>query len=786
VTPLERLLGQLPDAKPAGQGQWAARCPAHEDRHASLSISEGDDGRALMRCHAGCSVDAIVEALGLTVRDLFPGGHEPHPTFNGQRTHPGTTSNNGRARTSARPGQGSGRAFPTAEAAVKALERQLGPRAADWTYHDDAGNPVGMVLRWDRADGTKDIRPVALHADGWHIGAMPEPRPLCRLPDLASATRVLVTEGEKCAEAARGLGFIATTSAGGSQAAGKTDWRPLAGKEIWILPDNDAPGRKYADTVAAALAKLTPAPAVRIVHLPGLPDRGDLMDWLAGLPDSWGPDEVRQELERLAAGVEPDGVDLPDVAGRFEPFPVGALPEPIRGFVGAGARAIGCDPSYLALPLLVALGAAVGNTRRLELKRGWSVPPILWGAIVGESGTAKTPAFTLALRPFRDRQTKALKRHADAMKRHEADLARWDKAMAAWKRSKADDARANDPPEKPAPPAAERLVVADTTVEALAPMLSDNPRGLLLARDELAGWFGSFDRYAGRGKAGADAPNWLSLFNGEGITVDRRTSRTIHVPRAAVWVIGGIQPGVLQRALGAEHRESGLAARLLLACPPRRVKRWTEADIDPRAEADLARVVDRLYGLQPAVDDDGAARPSAVYLTPDAKAVWTAYYDAHAAEQADLTGDLSAAWSKLEEYPARLALVVHFVRWAADDPTLASPDRLDADSMAAGIELATWFKHEARRVYALLDESDADRDARRLVEWIERKGGLVTARDVQMGCRWLREPGAAEAALEALARTGRGAWRDVVTTSNGGRPTRVFVLHTSPTSTKPQ
>jgi hypothetical protein len=785
VTPLERLLSQMTDAKPAGQGQWAARCPAHEDRRASLSISEGDDGRVLVRCHAGCSVDAIVEALGLTVRDLFPEGHEPHPTFNGQRTRPGKTSNNGRARTSARPGPGSGRTFPTADAAVKSLEWQLGSRAADWTYHDDAGNPVGMVLRWDRPDGTKDIRPIALHDDGWHIGAMPEPRPLYRLPELPAATRVLVTEGEKCADAARKIGFIATTSAGGSQAAGKTDWWPLTGcKEVWVLPDNDAPGRKYADAVVAAVAKLTPAPAVRVVLLPGLPDKGDLVDWLASVPDSWGPDEVRQELERLAAAVEPDEADLPDAAGWFEPFPVGALPEPIRGFVAAGARAIGCDPSYLALPLLVTLGAAVGNTRRLELKRGWSAPPILWGAIVGESGTAKTPAFALVLRPFRDRQTRALKRHDDAMKRHEADLARWDKEMAAWKRAKGDDVRANDPPEKPAPPTAERLIVADTTVEALAPMLSDNPRGLLLARDELAGWFGSFDRYAGRGKAGADAPNWLSLFNGESITVDRRTSRTIHVPRAAVWVIGGIQPGVLQRALGAEHRESGLAARLLLACPPRRVKRWTEADIDPRAEANLAGLVDRLYGLQPAVDDDGAPRPSSVFLTPEAKTVWTAYYDAHAAEQADLTGDLSAAWSKLEEYPARLALVVHFVRWAAADPTLTNPDRLDANSMAAGIELATWFKNEARRVYALLDESDADRDVRRLVEWIERKGGSVTARGVQMGCRWLREPSAAEAALEALARARRGAWQDRSTTANGGRPGRVFVLAIA--STKPQ
>lgn len=72
----------------------------------------------------------------------------------------------------------------------------------------------------------------ARHADGWRIDAMLEPRPLYGLPDLATAGRVVVTEGEKAADATRSIGFVATTSAGGSQAAQKTGWRPLAGKEV--------------------------------------------------------------------------------------------------------------------------------------------------------------------------------------------------------------------------------------------------------------------------------------------------------------------------------------------------------------------------------------------------------------------------------------------------------------------------------------------------------------------------------------------------------------------------
>jgi hypothetical protein len=752
MTPVRKLLERLPGAKQSG-GNWSARCPAHDDRMASLSIGEGDDGRALVRCHAGCDAERIVTALGLTLRDLMPERDAPPTAHKPQ--HEGPT-------------------FPTASAAVEELERRHGKRSKHWTYHDADHRPTGLVVRWNLPGGKKDIRPVARHGDGWRIGAMPEPRPLYGLPGVLKANRVIVCEGEKAADAARGIGFAATTSAGGSQAAGKTDWTPLAGKEVWILPDYDPPGRKYAEAAAATLRTLNPPAVVKIIDLPGLPEKGDIADWIDAHGDAAEPDGMRDELEALAHAVTPTDPEPSDTAPDYRPFPVDALPEPIRGFVAAGAEAIGCDPAYLALPLLTALAAAIGNTRRLELKRGWYAPPILWTAVVGESGTTKTPAFKLVMRPVRERQKQALKRHAEAEKQHEAELAGWEKEYAAWKREKNSAA---DPPEKPEPPHAERFVVSDTTVEALAPILMENPRGLLLARDELAGWIGSFDRYAG-GKSGADSASWLSMHSAESITVDRKTGmpRTIHVPQAAVCVAGGIQPGILQRALGAEHRESGLAARLLLACPPRKVKRWTEADIDPDAETRLRKLFDRLFELQPALGEEGEIRPVAVPLTEEAKAVWVAYYNAHALEQADLDGDLSAAWSKLEEYAARLALVLHFVRWAADDPQLSIPGKVDTASMSAGIQLATWFKGEALRVYGLLAESDTDRDQRRLAEWIERRDGSATARDVQMGCRWLREPGAADAALESLVRAGRGAWQVPTASERGGRPTRVFTL----------
>ena len=284
----------------------------------------------------------------------------------------------------------------------------------------------------------------------------------------------------------------------GALSPDKTDWTPLAGKNVVILPDHDEPGRKYADAVAAILVKLSPLPVVKIVELPGLTEGDDLVEWIAAHGDAAEPDAMRHELEALADAVDAIKSERPEMlVERFEPFPVDALPEPVRSFVVAGAKSLGCDESFIALPVLAMLGAAIGNTRRLLVKRGWTEPPILWTVIIGNSGSCKSPAIELALKPVKDRQRDAFRVYADEVAQHRTDELEHVKALDSWKRSKG----AGEPPTSPIEPVAERYLADDTTVESLAGLLRNQPRGLLVARDELAGWMGGFDRYAnGKGE----------------------------------------------------------------------------------------------------------------------------------------------------------------------------------------------------------------------------------------------------------------------------------------------
>lgn len=75
---VEAFLSRLDGVKPRGEGQWYARCPSHDDNGPSLSIKEGDDGRILIHCFAGCGAADVVTAAGCELSDLFPDKLEPH------------------------------------------------------------------------------------------------------------------------------------------------------------------------------------------------------------------------------------------------------------------------------------------------------------------------------------------------------------------------------------------------------------------------------------------------------------------------------------------------------------------------------------------------------------------------------------------------------------------------------------------------------------------------------------------------------------------------------------
>lgn len=192
---------------------------------------------------------------------------------------------------------------------------------AAWWYRDATGEPQGVVARFDSDRNGKQVIPFFKpdRRGGFKSGGPSR-------PVLFGAERlnghhapVFVTEGEKKAAALHSLGLAAVSAQGGANKADSGDWAVLSGVPIvYLLPDNDQPGEGYARATCKALARLNPAPAVRVVRLPDLPEKGDAADWLAVRLPGWNgfdpiPEERRGELAaELLALVEPGGEPPPD------------------------------------------------------------------------------------------------------------------------------------------------------------------------------------------------------------------------------------------------------------------------------------------------------------------------------------------------------------------------------------------------------------------------------------------------------------------------------------------
>jgi uncharacterized protein DUF3987 len=379
-----------------------------------------------------------------------------------------------------------------------------------------------------------------------------------------------------------------------------------------------------------------------------------------------------------------------------EAFPWEDLPERVTLLVAEAAEALGVDLALIAGACLAVLAGCIGNRRRIVLKPGWSEPCVLWIAIVMPSGSKKTPAINSVL---------------DHLHRLEAAaLAEYREMIEAWKALSKDNRE-----EKPEPPI--RLLVSDITTEGLVSIHASAPLGLLVHRDELGGWFRGFDQY--KGGKGADAQTWTEMYQGNPCIIDRKTSETLSVPRAAASIVGGVQPELLRSALSGEHLYDGVASRFLFIAVPERPNRWNEETISAEALEGWAGLVNELLALQP--NKDGT--PKDLPLTAGAKAVWVRYHDEHAARESQEEGPMRAAMSKLKGVTARLALVIQL----AIDP---QSFKVDMAAMDAAIKISKWFEGQARRIYQGLEETAQERDRRAVYDWIMSRGGSTTQRDL--------------------------------------------------------
>lgn len=264
VKPIDRVLDRLKRVRARGNG-WRALCPAHEDKRPSLDIDESLTGNVLLFCRSHqCTASDICAAIGLDPRDLFASGSRSCAPAPAKLTQPKPDD-----------GEALKEWWPTLPDAMT-VNTPAGFKLAVWYFY----TPTFVRARYEKP-GDKTFRPFHEVEPGkWHLGEPAAPLPLFRVANLLARPNETVhyTEGEKCAHALQATcGYLATTC-GSSSNANKTDFQPLAGRNVVIWPDNDEPGIKHAERVATKLQELRAN--VRVMPIPSGATKGsDVVDW---------------------------------------------------------------------------------------------------------------------------------------------------------------------------------------------------------------------------------------------------------------------------------------------------------------------------------------------------------------------------------------------------------------------------------------------------------------------------------------------------------------------------
>ena len=384
------------------------------------------------------------------------------------------------------------------------------------------------------------------------------------------------------------------------------------------------------------------------------------------------------------------------------PFPTEVLPQTLRSFVNEVAAALPCPAEFVAVPMLSLMGAAIGTSCVLEIKPGWHEAPLLYTAVVAEPGSKKSPALNHAIRPLEARQRQLHMEYTAAL-----------------------DAYAQGA--SPAAPVLAQLFTTDATVEALAVILEQNPRGIAFVQDELTSWVWGMDQYK-RGR-GADRQRWLSLWNSAPVIINRKNRQEPTVlHRPFVCVAGCLPPEVLGDLADERSREDGFLHRILFAFPDPMAVTWSDCALSSETQQGYAEVLERLWGLEPDTTHNARPEPVVKQFTPEGRAAFVTWLKRHYDELAadDFPEHLRGPYAKLEGYCARLALILHECGGVCNK---AQQEAIDKVSVQGAISLISYFKHHANRVYGRLHTSPQEQRITKARAWLVKHSGMASLRD---------------------------------------------------------
>jgi Protein of unknown function (DUF3987) len=462
--------------------------------------------------------------------------------------------------------------------------------------------------------------------------------------------------------------------------------------------------------------------------------------------------ELAREQEETSE--EPAATPAPKPAA---PFPTEVFPAPLRKVIEQGAKALPCPPDYIGVDMLAVVAAAMGSTMQVEVKTGWVEPCILYMAVVGDPSSLRSPALSIAVEPVYALQRRYAEKYDADKQQNDKEIKTYERELWKWQKKAAESPlSAGEKPVEPTEPCMAQCWADDATNEALGEVLFQNPHGVILIQDELAGWVRSMNMY--RGGKGADRQRWLKRWSAAPDVVNRKNRKQpLLLNRPFVQVVGNINPEVLTDLRDELGRNDGLLPRLLFSYAETIPITWNEHILTLDAREAYAAVVNKIVEAR----GDTSAPLRTLTFTPGGFEAFRRVIEAMLEQQnhPDTSMAMKGCLGKMKGYAARLAGIMHMARWASGEQ--CHRDKIDEISVMAAGSLTDYFTAHAEKVYGALELTPADKKVELAMQWIRKHGGKATAREIRMnGVAGVKSATEAKSLLHTLADRGYGTVED--------------------------
>ena len=394
----------------------------------------------------------------------------------------------------------------------------------------------------------------------------------------------------------------------------------------------------------------------------------------------------RFPLEAGCGLIEEDSIAFTSDSGKTAEtpsFPLEIFPKAIRDIIEALEEYENYNVDFTSASFLTVFVAAMGNTWSVRFMTGWVSRPIIYMVLVGSPSCGKTPPLQQAVAPLLK-----LDGEYDMIYCKEMETYR------RWERMSAKQRERHSLPEEMKMPQRKCHVVVDSTVEALIGALRDNPRGVLIYKDEIDSLLSNFNRYNG-----SDESYFLSLFSGTPFKYSRKSNNEhIFLANPYCSIIGTTQPGRLGEQFGGKRMMNGFSSRFLKVYPEiDKMPSWNDTAMPDSVLEEWERIIRNVVTVTPSTDQEGKATSIELLFSQESKLRIIQWKDeVNNKVYAETDSDaVRALCGKLETYLVRFCLVIQIMHCICGESGM---DKIEPGTAELAIRLTEYFRNMESRI----------------------------------------------------------------------------------------